>query len=163
MALRLLRLLMRAASWILPDSLSRRLTRLCARALRTQLGGKFTDRFLELLLGALDLAFCLCRRLRRNLKGFEGRYVFETATPAGPISSSAVFHSGDMHVRREALKRWDVKITFDDPPALWAFLLQGGDILDVILEDKVKVEGNLNYIYKLGFMVSDLERILGVA
>lgn len=161
MASGLRRRLLHLLSWLMPDFLSRWLARRLSRALQTQLGGKITDGFLDLLLRGLDLAFCLSRRFRRNLTGFEGRYVFETAN--GRVSASALFHNGDMRVVDHAVGEWDVKITFDDEPALWAFLLQGQGVLDTILGDKVAIEGNLNYVYKFGFMASDLARILGVA
>ncbi len=161
MASRVRRRALRVLSWLLPGFLSGRLLRRFAAALRRHLFGKVTDGFLELLLGGMDLAFCLSRRYRRNLKGFEARYAFETKS--GSVSASAIFHNGDMHVESKAVDDWDVKITFEDEPALWGFLLQGQDVLDAILEDKVEVEGNLNYVYKLGFMASDLAHMLGAA
>jgi hypothetical protein len=45
---------------------------------------------------------------------------------------------------------------------LRAFLLsKNQDILDSVLANTVEVDGNLNYIYKFGFMVRDLIRRLG--
>ena len=36
------------------------------------------------------------------------------------------------------------------------------DILDSLLANDVELDGNLNYIYKFGFMARDLGRRLGV-
>jgi len=50
-----------------------------------------------------------------------------------------------------------VKVTFSDVKALRGFLFSGNqDILNSLLTNDVSVSGNLNYIYKFGFMVRDL-------
>jgi hypothetical protein len=131
-------------------------------ALVRQLEGAVTDEFLELLLHGMKLAFVVSGDYRRNLEGFRGTYVFRTAD--GTVAVSARFVDGRMHVDPDALADWDVRVTFETPHALWSFLLsKDQDILNSILRDEVDVEGNLNYVYKLGYMARELVQRLGIA
>jgi len=44
------------------------------------------------------------------------------------------------------------------PPFTRSFLLsEDQDILESVLADQVEVEGNLNYVYKLGYMAKNLQ------
>ena len=137
------------------------------RMLRTQLGGVATDKFLELLLKGMDFAFSvdsafwLFRGYQQNIKGFSGRYVFNTRD--GRVAASAVFQDGDMMVHKEAIDHWNVKVTFENAQALRDFLFsKDQDIVTSLLKNEVEVNGNLNYIYKFGFMARDLGHRLGV-
>ena len=57
-----------------------------------------------------------------------------------------------------------VTVTFKDSAAMRRFLFsKDQDILASLLANEVEVDGNLNYIYKLGFMARDLTRRLGIA
>jgi hypothetical protein len=57
-----------------------------------------------------------------------------------------------------------VAVTFKDPAALRRFLFsRDQDVLARILANEIAVDGNLNYVYKFGFMVRDLVHRLGVA
>jgi len=137
------------------------ITRLWLKDLRKALEGKVTDKFVELLLMGLDLAFCLSRSFRKNIKNFEGRYLFRTADNL--VTASATFKGGNMNVHEEAIDDWDTRITFKDAAALRDFIFsRDQDILDSILANNVEVDGNLNYVYKFGFMARDLGRRLGV-
>lgn len=119
-------------------------------------------KFLESLLNNMDLAFCLSGEYRRNIAGFKGRYLFRTAD--GAVAASAVFDRGNMRVRKEGIGDWNVRVTFRDAEGLRAFLFsKNQDILDSILRNDVEVDGNLNYVYKLGFMARELTRRLGLA
>jgi hypothetical protein len=58
---------------------------------------------------------------------------------------------------------WQALVRYKDSQAMWSMLLGGGDILfDSLLNNTVEVEGNLNYIYRFGFLARDLQRRLGV-
>lgn len=129
--------------------------------LRVELSGVATDEFLELLLRGMDSAFWLFRGYRQNIKNFSGRYVFNTRS--NRVAASAVFKDGDMIVHEEALDQWDVKVTFENAQALRNFLFSSDqDIVDSLLRNQVEVDGNLNYIYKFGFMARDLRHRLGI-
>ena len=135
--------------------------RLWSKGLKEELGGKLTDKFLELLLRGMELSFCLSKGYRSNIAGFEGRYLLRTADNL--VAASATFKDGDMDVHEGEIEDWDVKVTFKDAAALRAYLFsRDQDILDSILANDVEVDGNLNYIYKFGFMARDLGRRLGV-
>ncbi|MFH1117718.1 MAG: hypothetical protein V1792_27680 [Pseudomonadota bacterium] len=137
------------------------------------LNGNIADWGLETLLKVMELAFeasklpfvlLILPRLKgfdNNLRAFEGRYVF--AAKDGRIHASAVFENGRMDVLEEEIEDWDVKIIFKDVRAFWKFLFAGGnDILDSILVNDVEVYGNLNYLYRFGYMARDLEKRLGL-
>jgi hypothetical protein len=136
------------------------MARLFSGKLREQLAGKAMDEFLEVLLRVMDLAFCLSNGYRKNIKGFDGRYLFRTSE--GLVATSAVFGNGDMKVKGHAIEDWDVRITFKDAAALKDFIFsKDQDILDSLLKNEVEVDGNLNHIYKFGFMARDLGKRLG--
>lgn len=153
---------LRFVSAVSPEGTQNSLVRRFSKPLAEELCGKVTDDFLELLLRGMDLSFCLSKGYRENIRDFEGTYVFRTDD--GQVGCSAVFHDGTMEVDRGLQSAYQVRVSFKDPKALWRFLLaENQDILDSILANEVEVEGNLNYIYKFGFMVRDLQHRLGVA
>jgi len=146
----------------MPDDASAALTRRLFPKLVGQLQGTITDDFLKLLLGGMEIGFRLSKDYRENLHDFQGRYVFRTAV--GGVAVSATFKDGQMKVHDEAVADWDVRATFKHPQALWSFLLsKNQDVLDSLLKDEVVIEGNLNDVYKFGFMVRELTRMLGIA
>jgi len=153
--------LARPVSSIAPESVQDFFVSLGCRALRRQLEGAVTQDFLALLLSAMELALFLSPRYRRNLDGFQGTYVFMTEKEL--VGVSAVFKEGKLKISESVAPSADVTITFRDAKSLWAFLLsKDQDILDCILKNTVEVEGNLNYVYRLGFLATDLEHRLGV-
>ncbi len=146
---------------LLPDKAGQFIARLSSTRLGRELSGAVTDDFLELLLRGMDLAFCLSRGYRRNIEDFEGTYVFRTAKDE--VAMSAVFADRNMHVSGRAVEDWDLRVTFKNPAALISFLLsKNQDILNSILANEVTTDGNLNYLYKFGFMARDLTRRLGI-
>ncbi len=135
---------------------------LWSNSLKKAILGEVTDEFLELLLKGMDLAFFFSGSYRKNIKGFKGRYLFLTSDNL--VAASAVFEDSDMKVLEDAIDDWDVRVTFKDAASLRAFIFsKDQDILNSLLENRVEVDGNLNYIYKFGFMARDLGRRLGVA
>ena len=161
MTFKLKRALLRPIPYIFSDRVGCFIARLWSGQLREELCGKVTDRFLELLLRGMDLAFCLSKSYRKNIKGFDGRYLFRTADNL--VAVTATFRDGDMQVHGESIDDWDVRITFKDTAALSAFIFsKDQDILDSILANAVELDGNLNYVYKFGFMARDLGHRIGV-
>ena len=155
------RLCLRIMRFLFSDKVRDFLTKFFSKKFVNQLYGVATDKFLEFLLVSLDVLFFLWEDYRKNIEDFQGRYVFRSAN--GSVAASATFNNGDMKVHETAIDKYDVRITFKDPKSLRSFLFsKNQDILDHILENTVKVDGNLNYIYKFGFMVRDLEHRLGV-
>lgn len=146
---------LRLVSRMLPERANQRL-----QQLRDELQGKATDRFLEALLGGMDAAFALSESYRKNIEGYEGRLLFRTADNV--VAAAAIFTGGDMRVSREPIDDWDVRITFKDAAALNAFLFsKDQDIINSILANEVSVDGNLNHVYRFGFLARDLAHGLG--
>lgn len=155
------RALLRPVSFLVPQSVGSNLTKKLSKELLKEIADVATDKFLESLLNGMDLAFCLSGEYRRNIEGFRGRYLFRIVD--GAVAASAVFDSGNMHVRKEGISDWNVRVTFRNAEGLRAFLFsKNQDILDSILRNDVEVDGNLNYIYKLGFMARELTRRFGL-
>jgi hypothetical protein len=153
---------LRLASFLLPERIQESLVRSFCKPLQQQLCGTLTDQFLELLLRGMEVAFALSKSYRRNIEAFRATYVFKTRD--GTVGVSAVFDNGNMTVDPQARPACDTLVTYRDAPALWSYLLsEDQDTLDSILAASVEVEGNLNNIYKYGYLVRDLMRRLGAA
>jgi hypothetical protein len=146
------------------------LTNLGARKLKKELLGTATDKFIELLLMSMDLSFYLIKDddYQNHLKDsegrdFKGRYFFRSADEKETIAASAIFENANMRVGFEAIDDWDVMVTFKNGKALRNFIFsEKQDIFESISENAVEVDGNLNHIFKFGFMVQDLTRRLGI-
>ena len=88
---------------------------------------------------------------------FEGVYVF--CSNDDDFQACRVFSNGEMRKPSYTPEKYDMKIVFKNTETFWKFLFSGGDnILDSILENEVEARGNLNYLYKFGFMARDLVR-----
>jgi hypothetical protein len=161
MASSMKRTLLRPIPSLFSDRAGQLIAKLWTKRLRQELYGKVTDMFLELLLRGMDLVFCLSKGYRKNIKGFEGRYLFRTADHL--VAVAATFKDDNMEVHEEPIDDWNVRITFKDAAALNGFIFsRDQDILDSLLANDVEVDGNLNYLYKFGFMARDLGHRLGV-
>ena len=113
----------------------------------------------KLLLRGMEWAFYLIKDYGKNIENFEGRYVFKTLNGKDPFEASVTFKNGRMQFQPKAMMEYDVQITFADAAGLKAFLFsEDQDILNSILENKVWIDRNWNYLYKFGFMAKDLIR-----
>ena len=145
---------------LLPDGVGHFIAKRSSKDLVSQWTGKLTDECLENLLRGMDFAFRVSRGYRKNIKNFKGSYVFRTRE--GEVVSSATFEDGSMDVHEKAIEDWHVRVTFKDQQAFWKFLFsKNQDILGSILANEVEVDGNLNYLYRFGFLARDLGRRLG--
>jgi hypothetical protein len=147
---------------VLSDAFATRLARLLSRRRVERLRGEATDGVLEALLAGMDVCFALSNAYRRNhLQGFVARYVF--VTEDGKVGATASFSAGNMSWSKRALPDFTVRVTFKDAAALRRFLLsKSQDVLDALLNNEMETDGNINYIFKFGFMVRDLEHRLGL-
>lgn len=156
------RIFWKMVALVSPEPWLLRILRRKAQALRDELEGKLTDKFVEVLFYSMDVAFLLLPSYRRNLRGFHGSYVLRTADQQ--VVASALFNNEKMSVASEAVASPNVTILFKNPAALRRFLFsKDQDIMASLLENDVEVDGNLNYVYKLGYMARDLTRRLGIA
>jgi hypothetical protein len=121
------------------------------------LSGAATETFVELLLDGMNKGFDRSSSYHRNIENFKGSYVFRTED--NRVCLAAVFDGGSMEVRESAPDEWDVCVTFQNVPAFQKFLFsQDHDILTSLLANEVEVDGNLNYIYKFGYMARELQQ-----
>lgn len=155
------RALLRPIPYVLTDRVGTLILKQLNKSLTREYCDEVTKDFFELLLRGMDLAFLLSKDYRKNIKGFNGKYLFRTAK--GSVTASAIFADGDMKVSEDAIDDWDVMVQFKDAQALSRFLLsRDQDILNSLLKNEVEVHGNANYVYRYGFLVRDLGRRLGV-
>jgi hypothetical protein len=153
--------ILQTLSFLFSDRLANRMARIFSRKFIEQVRTSATDEFLELLLGAMSLAFNLSRMYRKNIRDFTAKYVFATAD--GSVGTTARFENGKMYVDEHPADQWTARVQFANAAALRRFLLgqQSQDILNSILANEVQVSGNLNYVYKFSFMARSLDRRLG--
>lgn len=135
-----------------------------ARALKKMIKSIETDildDFLETLLRVVRLVLILDPHYRRNIQGFNASYAF--LDEEGKIASSAIFKDGKMKVKRYKIEDTNVTIIFKNGKALWEFLLsKNPDVLSFVLENKIRCEGNLNYVMKFGYMSKHLQVMFGL-
>lgn len=152
---------LQCATTILPERVQHSVAGWFSRELKKQLCDCISEELLKALLRSMDLAFLICRGYRKNIRGFKGVCVLRTVK--GRIDATAVFGGNHMKVEDQARTTYDVRVSFKDAHALWSFLLsENQDILDSILSNTVEVDGNLNYLYRFGFLAKDLTRRLGI-
>jgi hypothetical protein len=74
---------------------------------------------------------------------------------------SASFAKNRLKVGKVPIEKPDVTVTFRDQKTLLRFLFSPKiDILKPLLNQEVTIDGNLNYIYKLGYMGTYIQRRL---
>lgn len=132
---------------------------------------KITDFVLEALLRTMSLAFALDNRnfisTEDNLANFSKKYVFKTRN--GAVCCSAIFEKGEipgngkMIVKNHAIDDPDVTIVFKNSVALSNYLLSTDhDIVALLLDNQVEIDGNLNLAYKFMYMARHLILPLGI-
>jgi len=152
---------LKALSFVFSDRIANRITRVFSRRLTGQIRDGATDDLLELLLRGMAMAFLLSRSFRDNIRGFSAKYVFTTAD--GAVGATARFDGKSMHVDHKAADDWTVRVCFKDAAGLRRFLFGNNqDVLESVLANDVEIDGNLNYIFKFGFLARDLERRLSL-
>jgi hypothetical protein len=124
--------------------------------------GEITDDFLETLLDGMKLAFKFMSDYRKNIEGYEANLLFQTRD--GTVEAAAMFKDGKMKVDHGVIDDWDVRIIFTTPKDLRDFLFsKDQDIINSLMKNAVDVDGNVNHIYKFGFLAKDLLQRLHLA
>jgi len=114
------------------------------------------ETFLEILLLFMKLKFMLDPSYRRNIENFKGRYQFRSRD--NKITVLVEFDNGKMDIKEKLSEDVDVTVIFKDGRSLINFLLsRNRDVLRGLLNNEINVIGNLNYIYKFGFMANHLQ------
>ena len=126
------------------------------RRVTADIGEDLVDASLETLLGVMRFFFILDRDYRDNIRGFNGRYSFESQD--GDIAASAAFARNRMKVYRHRVEDTNVRIIFKDGEALMRFLFsRNPDIIAAVLANEVTYDGNLNYLAKFAYMARNLQ------
>ena len=124
--------------------------------LRTSIEHTLTKYLLKAGLKMLSLAFCMSKHYRRNIAKFEAKYLFRTKDNL--IHIAAVIEDSKLSVLDDAIPDANITITFRNTRTLRAYLFSAKpDILGSILKQDVTIEGNLNYLYKLTYMIKHLQ------
>lgn len=117
------------------------------------------EEFLMLLLKLMSLSFKIDEDFRRNIKGFTGRYQFRSIDNS--VTIAAMFTGKDLRVKERLIPDADVSVIFKNSNSLMNYLLATDrDILRLILNNEVVLEGNVNYIFKFGYMANHLQLAL---
>lgn len=117
------------------------------------------EEFLEVLLNLMRVIFLINPEYRANIKGFTGRYQFRSLD--GEVTMAALFTNGKMEIRENMIVNPHITVTFRNGRALLDFLISPRqDILGSMLRNDVKTEGNLNYLYKFGYMAKKLQLMM---
>lgn len=120
---------------------------------------EFAEEFLELLLKLMGLVFFLNKDFRRNIKNFNGRYLFRSRDDK--ITVAAVFRDNKLKVSEKKIDNTNVTVTFRNSKALMNYLLSPKpDILGSILKQDVTIDGNFNYLYKFAYMSKHLQLMM---
>ena len=115
--------------------------------------------FLELLLKLMSLAFKIDEDFRRNITGFTGRYQFRSVDNS--VTVAALFIGKNLKVKERLIPDADVSVIFKDGRSLMNYLLATDrDILRLVLNNEVVLKGNLNYMFKFGYMANHLQLAL---
>ena len=160
------------ASWLnsVRNALRRRKTKLedLTEELReplVNLNPDIVEDFLGLLLRVMSLSLWVNEGYHRNIKGFKGRYLFESKDKR--ISVRAIFKRSPLlkyeylKVNEGTLDDPDITVTFRDSRGLMNLLISPKiDILDSLLQNAVSVKGNFNYIFKFAFMATQLRQMM---
>ncbi len=114
------------------------------------------DLFLEGLLEGMRLFFLFDKDYRRNIEGFNAKYVFKSKD--GNIAVSAIYEDSKMKVSSSIVSNPEVAITFKNSKVLKEFLLsENPDIIGGILNNNFTFDGNLNYLAKFAYMAKHLQ------
>lgn len=118
--------------------------------------GEIAETFLEALLFFMKVKFMLDPSYRRNIEDFKGHYQFKSRD--GEVSVLVKFDTGKMDIKETSADEVDVTCTFKDGSSLMNLLLsRERDILRGLLNNEIMLSGNLNYMYKFGFMANHLQ------
>ena len=116
-----------------------------------------TEGFLTLILKLMSLAFKLDKNYRKNIDGFTGKYQFRTRDNS--VLTAVTFTGKDMKVKKDrTIRDPDITVIFKDSQSIMEYLLAGDrDILNLVLNNKVVLDGNMNYLMKFGYMANHLQ------
>lgn len=146
---------LRALRFLLGETVAKDLAELLTKPLVDKLRDELTDELLEGLLRGMDVWAALSKGFRHNLDHWEGDLVLSTRH--NDVAVTARFRDGDMQVLDDPVSDYSARVEFQDGDALRRYFLSDEqDILESVLRNEVTVEGNLNHVYRFGFLARDL-------
>ncbi len=114
------------------------------------------DVFLKALCFLLKIKCALDRDFRKNIDEFYGQYQFISKN--GHLNVVLELDHGKVHFREGTAANPNVTVFFKDGASLTRFFIsRKKDILQAMLRNELEAKGNLNYIFKLGFMANHLD------
>jgi len=120
---------------------------------------ELAEEFLQSLLTLMQIMFVVNHEYRRNIDKFDGRYQFRSED--GEVTIGVVFVNSRMKVVEGMIDNPNITVTFRDGRTLLNFIISPRqDILGSMLKHDVRTEGNLNYLYKFGFMAKQLQLMM---
>lgn len=131
--------------------------------------GEVLDKLLYVLLEAMALLFMFNKKYRKNIKNFKASCVIRSEDER--IDVTAVFGKipflltkiDGMDVKDTAIPNPTTAVTFKDGKVMAAFLLSGNtDIIEAMLDNKLSVSGNLNYLFKFIYLILQIPELLGI-
>ena len=129
-----------------------------------ELGERFLDSlqneaaeaFLKGLFFLMQVKCAIDPAFRRNIEDFQAVYQFKGKDDGFGVLLE--FADDDLSFREGLTDEATITIIFKDGGGLIRFLIsQKKDVFQALLHNEVQVSGNLNYIYKLGFMANHLQ------
>lgn len=117
------------------------------------------EEFLQSLLTLMQIVFVVNHDYRRNIKKFNGRYQF--CSKDGEVTIGVIFSNSRMKVVEDMIDNPHITVNFRDGRTLLNFIISPRqDILGSMLKHDVGTKGNLNYLYKFGFMAKQLQLMM---
>ena len=140
----------------MPNAISRFLLKFQAQKLIRSIESEMAEDFLSLLLKLMGITFIFFKDFRKNITGFNGKYLFKSRDNG--ITVSAIFENGKMKVQETIPFEPDITVIFKNAKTLRDFLLSPKqDILGSMLRQDITINGNLNYLYKFAYMAKHLQ------
>ena len=132
-----------------------------------QVKEEVTEEFLKILLQFLRFCCYLDEYLRQSIG--TPSWKIELRSENKGIRVVAEFRDGHLHPEElepdePLVPPANASIVFKNPEAVKNFLLPPGgsegrrDVLRALLNNEIRLEGNLNYIYRFGFLATHLQR-----
>lgn len=162
MIFKILRVLLFPAKILRVDKLGPFAATIWPLLFRNRLGTALTGKLFEFLLKTVNVFFLLSKDFRRNIADFTGKYVFTTEEEPQKAAVSVIVRNGKMIVTDEPIPEPDVAVIFKNADILRRFLFSRDlDAMDPVLENKIQIDGNWNYVHKFLAIVKDLLNRLG--
>ena len=133
----------------------------------SQVQEEVTEEFLKILLQFLRFCSYLDEYLRQSIG--TSKWKIELRSEDKDIRVLAEFENGHVKPRElepneQVVPPANASVVFKNPEAVKNFLLPPGglqgrrDVLRSYLNNEIRLEGNLNYIYRFGFLATHLQR-----